>query len=998
MDGAERRTIPVPYGHHVYVVSDLALSPATHAEIRPIREFISLLGDIDDAAIVVVAGNFFDPGPTEDLATFIEATLAAQPRLREAIAAFTTASNHQFVVLAGSRDAGLRDHVQAQFLLTGLGAQVASDLVLQVATAEGVRDVAVAPGRYDLEVAPVNERDRRDARSLEDPLALQRFVASRTLYRRLAAWVWLPVLAFLGLDVWAIFASVADHLARHHYRVHVLDSHNFWENAFVALVIVAICETLVAGLAALWVQRRFHRTATAHQRDTLSEPLALTTVDDVDALEFARRVVERGGAGAVVGGAPSPALAFLDRGVCATPGPSRQVLVERRGLFGLPAVFAAVERLGVVEIEAGSTVQVRLFTGESPTRQGTLLERAIGRENVQAETSQETEAIASWPGGLPFPMNVERLYEQVHQRTVRRAMALLVFIEGVFNVVITTFRPLRSHLHLVLEVLPLEVAKDAAALTAVAGIALIMLARGLRRGQRRSWFVAVTILAITIVAHALRGGTIVSLVIAVALTVALITQRRYFQATSDRSGALTTLPRLALIAVVSVLTASLGIEATDRHQHLANFGVLVVACLERLVGQYDIALPDRVDDFVSPALLAIGVTLIVLALYVLTRPVVDRRLSSASNSRERRLGEFRAREIVRRHGQGTLDYFALRDDKQFFFFRDSVVAYAVYGGVALISPDPIGPVAERTEVFSAFRQFAEGRGWTIGIMAAGQEWLGIYHEAGLHSIYLGDEAIVNCQTFSLEGHKMKGLRQACTRLARHGYRVEFYDPATMDPAKVTEIVELISMLRRGDAERGFSMMLGRLFDPKDKGLLLTVVYAPDGRAAAVCQFVPSPAMGGYSLDLMRRDPGEHPNGLIDYALCTTIAHLRLQGNRGLSLNFAAFRSVIDGEKDGTFSRVERWALKRLSGILPIESLWSFNAKYRPTWLPRYLVYPAVESFVPVVAATLRAESITELPVIGRFFAHDPTNRPATVVPDDVLAAAREVDVASAQRR
>ena len=81
------------------------------------------------------------------------------------------------------------------------------------------------------------------------------------------------------------------------------------------------------------------------------------------------------------------------------------------------------------------------------------------------------------------------------------------------------------------------------------------------------------------------------------------------------------------------------------------------------------------------------------------------------------------------------------------------------------------------------------------------------------------------------------------------------------------------MLRRGEGERGFSMMLGRLFDPKDKGLLLTVVHGPDGQPAAVCQFVPSPAINGYSLDLMRRDPGEHPNGSIDYALCSTIEHL-----------------------------------------------------------------------------------------------------------------------------
>jgi lysyl-tRNA synthetase, class II len=110
------------------------------------------------------------------------------------------------------------------------------------------------------------------------------------------------------------------------------------------------------------------------------------------------------------------------------------------------------------------------------------------------------------------------------------------------------------------------------------------------------------------------------------------------------------------------------------------------------------------------------------------------------------------------------------------------------------------------------------------------------------------------------------------------------------------------------------------------------------------------------------------------------------------LNFAAFRSVLDGERgEGTFTRVERWALKRLSGIFPLESLWTFNAKYDPTWLPRYLIYPAAESFVPVAAAVLRAESLTELPVLGRFLVSDPSNRPGTVVPAEVLAAAKSVD-------
>jgi lysylphosphatidylglycerol synthetase-like protein (DUF2156 family) len=158
----------------------------------------------------------------------------------------------------------------------------------------------------------------------------------------------------------------------------------------------------------------------------------------------------------------------------------------------------------------------------------------------------------------------------------------------------------------------------------------------------------------------------------------------------------------------------------------------------------------------------------------------------------------------------------------------------------------------------------------------------------------------------------------------------------------------------------------------------------------MCQFVPSTAIGGYSLDLMRRDPGEHPNGLLDFALCSTIAHLKEMGMKGLSLNFAAMRSILDGESgDGVTQRVERWALRRLSGVLQIETLWRFNAKYEPTWLPRYIAFDSAEQFVPVAVQIMRAESLTEFPVIGRLLATGGAKRSAPAVPGHVPAALAE---------
>src|SRR5665647_1073892 len=178
----------------------------------------------------------------------------------------------------------------------------------------------------------------------------------------------------------------------------------------------------------------------------------------------------------------------------------------------------------------------------------------------------------------------------------------------------------------------------------------------------------------------------------------------------------------------------------------------------------------------------------------------------------------------------------------------------------------------------------------------------------------------------------------------------------------------MGLSRQGEHERGFSMMLGRVFDPRDTGLLMTVVRSPDGHPAAMCQFVPATGINGYSLDLMRRDPGEHP-GLLDFALCSTIEHLKADGYGGLSLNFAALRSTLAGEKgDSTMQRAERWFLKRVSSFAQIETLWRFNAKYDPDWLPRYVAFDTAEHLVPVIMAILRAESLWEIPVLGRLLA------------------------------
>jgi hypothetical protein len=109
--------------------------------------------------------------------------------------------------------------------------------------------------------------------------------------------------------------------------------------------------------------------------------------------------------------------------------------------------------------------------------------------------------------------------------------------------------------------------------------------------------------------------------------------------------------------------------------------------------------------------------------------------------------------------------------------------------------------------------------------------------------------------------------------------------------------------------------------------------------------------------------------------------------------------VLEGDNgDGVTQRVERWALRRLSGVLQIETLWRFNAKYEPRWLPRYIVFDSAEQFVPVVVQIMRAESLTEVPVIGRLLTTSAAKRSGPAVPEEVLAAQEQASHDEAARQ
>jgi lysyl-tRNA synthetase class 2 len=330
------------------------------------------------------------------------------------------------------------------------------------------------------------------------------------------------------------------------------------------------------------------------------------------------------------------------------------------------------------------------------------------------------------------------------------------------------------------------------------------------------------------------------------------------------------------------------------------------------------------------SLLALGALLTIA--YLVFRPLAAPR--SLPDADARRV----ARRLVRRYGTDTLAFFKLRRDKQYLFDQEgsAFLAYRIENGVLLVSGDPVGPPAALPGLVSEAVAYAERRGLKLAASGVSEELVPLWRQAGLRSLYIGDEAIVETGRFSLEGRAIRKVRQSVARLEKGGYSAELTELAQLDEATLCELEKVTERWLAGAAERGFAMSMDSLRTERDAGGVVLLARDSDGRIRGFLHLVPSYGRPAMSLSSMRRDR-ETPNGLMEFLVVRAIEALRERGVEEISLNFAAFARVMHGPC-GPLERVVGRLVALGNPFFQIESLYRFNAKFFPRWEPRYLLY------------------------------------------------------------
>jgi lysyl-tRNA synthetase class 2 len=616
-------------------------------------------------------------------------------------------------------------------------------------------------------------------------------------------------------------------------------------------------------------------------------------------------------------------------------------------LLGALAHWARAERLTAgLLLAAGVGGWLYALNGVS-----ILIVRQIpAHDAFQAAAAEQAVAIPAALAGVAGAL-LGRPHASARPRS-RLVLACLVTGVALLAVVDAVFPEHRRSLVTALD--PAHVHGLTKALVAPLAAALVVTARGLVRGNRRAWQIAVALLAALLVLNVERrfddGAVVTGLVV-----VALIARRVDFRLRGDPQ----TKPRVLVHAVAAVFAVTVyGLVTLWVNRFMADqtyspgFALRVTGrALAGLSFRGAHHLSGPVADWFPLSAFLIGWGAVAL---ILVEWLAPWRYRLRQEERECE----RAHALVVRYGSDTLAPFALRADKSYFFSADgsAFLAYRVTGGVAIVAGDPIGPAHMRSALVRSFLDFAHERGWRVAVLGVSEASLEIYRTLGLRALYHGDEAVVETQAFSLEGRPIRKVRQSVHRLQRAGFTARAFRPSELDERTRGRLEEVARAWRGAAPERGFTMALDALFRLGDDDAVFFVGFDEHDVPVGFLHFAVSHAGGALSLSTMPR-LHDVPNGFNEWLICESIEWARVHGFARVSLNFSPFAAVLAPEGDLTVAqRMQAATLRGLKGHFQLDNLLQFNRKFFPSWQRRFVVYERRRDLPRVGVAALAAEA------------------------------------------
>ncbi len=365
--------------------------------------------------------------------------------------------------------------------------------------------------------------------------------------------------------------------------------------------------------------------------------------------------------------------------------------------------------------------------------------------------------------------------------------------------------------------------------------------------------------------------------------------------------------------------------------------------------------------------------------------IVEEQFASARHTEE---------ALTRSYGGHTLAFFGLAPENLHFLAPagEGLVNYRLTRNVAVVLGDPVCAPQAFERVACSFLDFCARHKWHVAFYQVYPRHLDTYRALNMHAFKMGEEAILNPQSFTLQGAALANVRTSSRRAEREGVSIQWYEG--VPPTEVMYQLEHLSsawLKHKGGkhaTETAFSVgrfdeltniaeradTLATLSTPStvpqetELRFLTAVAMTSAGKACAFMTFTPvygrlnDEATGnqpevqgwGWTLDIMRRTPTTPP-GVIELLLVRAIDHFRLCGATVLSLGLVAW-SDTRREMNPVQRKLASFVTDRLHLLETHNTLFKFKQKFNPCWESRYVVARTTLSLPRVALGVLRVRN------------------------------------------
>lgn len=527
----------------------------------------------------------------------------------------------------------------------------------------------------------------------------------------------------------------------------------------------------------------------------------------------------------------------------------------------------------------------------------------------------------------------------------------LTAMMGVVNILSSLTPSDKYRRELVHSVLPYFVTSSSRLFVAVAGIVLLMLAKGLFRHKRHAWQMVVLLLGLSMVSHLAKGLDWEEATLSAALLVGFVANRRRFRAVSDPRGVQGGLRAFAGAVTLSYGYGVLGFYLLDRHFH-QHFSFLD-ASQEALKVFFTLAEPpvaySRLAHWFLNSIEVVAAVSISASIWLILRPMVYRNTVGRQETEK-------AMALLQTYGKSSLARFTVWDDKAYFFSRsgNAFVSYKVVGDVALALGDPIGPDGEVATVVTEFSEFCAENDWVAAYYQVLEGNLQTYRDAGMASLKIGEEAVIDLAKWSLQGGSRKGMRNMVSRLQRLGYSLSVLEPPFTDD--LLDELKSVSdewLTTRHGAEKTFS--LGYFNKDYIGENRIAIVRDAEGVLQAFSNTISEYARNEGTIDLMRhRDSAA--KGTMEFLLVMLASWFKDHNYDSFNLGLAPMSGTGASGDAPVIEKGVHLIYEHMSRFYSFRGLRMFKEKFDPGWEPRYLVYPGVGALPKVAYAIVSANS------------------------------------------